>query len=87
MPLEDFEDMIKKCLRCSVCKWIPQIQIQSQKYATACPSIDRYNFHSYSGGGRITKSALMKIAYPYLQRINIEMGNRVEKEFEYEDCV
>ena len=53
MPLEDFDDMIKKCLRCSVCKWVPQIQIKSQKFATACPSIDRYNFHSYSGGGRI----------------------------------
>ncbi|MFX0135455.1 MAG: (Fe-S)-binding protein [Candidatus Hodarchaeota archaeon] len=53
MPLEDHFDLIKKCLRCSVCKWIPQIQIKSQKFATSCPSIDRYNFHSYSGGGRI----------------------------------
>jgi Fe-S oxidoreductase len=53
MPLEDYADIVKKCLRCSVCKWIPQIQIQSQKFATACPSIDKYNFHSYSGGGRI----------------------------------
>jgi len=59
MPLEDFDDMIKKCLRCSVCKWIPQIQIQSQKFATACPSIDRFNFHSYSGGGRI----IMTLSY------------------------
>jgi len=53
MPLEDYADMVKKCLRCSVCKWIPQIQIKSQKFATICPSIDRWNFHSYSGGGRI----------------------------------
>ncbi len=61
MPLEDFDEMIKKCLRCSVCKWIPQIQIKSQKFATTCPSIDKYNFHSYSGGGRIvvTLSYLM----------------------------
>lgn len=53
MPLEDYADMLRKCLRCSVCKWIPQIQIKSQKFASICPSIDRWNFHSYSGGGRI----------------------------------
>ena len=45
--------MIKRCLRCSICKWIPQIQIKSQKYATICPSIDKFNYHAYSGGGRI----------------------------------
>ena len=45
--------MIKRCLRCSICKWIPQLQIKSQKYATICPSIDMFNFHAYSGGGRI----------------------------------
>jgi Fe-S oxidoreductase len=53
MPLEDYEDTIKKCLRCSICKWIPQIQIKSQKYASICPAVDRYNYHTYSGGGRI----------------------------------
>ncbi|MHA1988719.1 MAG: (Fe-S)-binding protein [Promethearchaeota archaeon] len=45
--------MIKRCLRCSICKWIPQLQIKSQKYATICPSIDLYNYHAYSAGGRI----------------------------------
>ena len=45
--------MIKRCLRCSICKWIPQLQIKSQKYASICPSIDIFNFHAYSGGGRI----------------------------------
>ncbi|MHA1752074.1 MAG: (Fe-S)-binding protein [Candidatus Helarchaeota archaeon] len=53
MPFEDYEDTIKKCLRCSLCKWIPQIQIKSQKYASICPSIDYYNYHTYSGGGKI----------------------------------
>ncbi|MHA1799080.1 MAG: (Fe-S)-binding protein [Candidatus Helarchaeota archaeon] len=52
MPLEDYEDLIKKCLRCSICKWIPQILIKSQKYASVCPAIDMYNFHQYSGGGK-----------------------------------
>ena len=45
--------MIKRCLRCSICKWIPQLQIKSQKFATICPSIDMFNFHAYSAGGRI----------------------------------
>ncbi len=50
---EEYSQMIKQCLRCSICKWIPQLQIKSQKYATICPSMDKYNFHAYSGGGRI----------------------------------
>jgi Fe-S oxidoreductase len=36
-----------------MCKWIPQVQIKSWKYAQICPSIDEYNFHTYSGGGRM----------------------------------
>ncbi|MHA1279374.1 MAG: (Fe-S)-binding protein [Candidatus Helarchaeota archaeon] len=73
MPLENYADMIKKCLRCSVCKWIPQIQIRSQKFATTCPSIDRYNFHSYSGGGRIivTLSYMMKRIEPSEELLNV----------------
>ncbi len=49
----EYKKMIKRCLRCSICKWIPQVQIKSQKYASACPAIDVYNFHPYSGGGKI----------------------------------
>ncbi|MHA1143912.1 MAG: (Fe-S)-binding protein [Candidatus Helarchaeota archaeon] len=49
----EYEQSIQKCLRCSICKWIPQIQIKSQKYASICPAIDEFNFHSYSGGGKI----------------------------------
>ncbi|MFX1328364.1 MAG: (Fe-S)-binding protein [Promethearchaeota archaeon] len=50
---QEYKEMIQSCLRCSICKWIPQLQIKSQKYATICPSIDIFNFHAYSGGGRI----------------------------------
>ncbi|MFX1571746.1 MAG: (Fe-S)-binding protein [Promethearchaeota archaeon] len=53
MNEEEYNQMIKRCLRCSICKWIPQLQIKSQKYATICPSIDLYNYHAYSAGGRI----------------------------------
>ncbi|MFX1275591.1 MAG: (Fe-S)-binding protein [Promethearchaeota archaeon] len=53
MDENEYNEMIKTCLRCSICKWIPQLQIKSQKYATICPAIDMYNFHPYSGGGKI----------------------------------
>ena len=53
MNEQEYNQMIKRCLRCSICKWIPQLQIKSQKYATICPSIDMFNFHAYSAGGRI----------------------------------
>ncbi|MHA1147257.1 MAG: (Fe-S)-binding protein [Promethearchaeota archaeon] len=59
MDEEEYQKMIKRCLRCSICKWIPQVQIKSQKYATACPAIDMYNFHPYSGGGKI----ILALAY------------------------
>jgi Fe-S oxidoreductase len=50
---QEYNQMIKRCLRCSICKWIPQLQIKSQKYASICPSIDIFNYHAYSAGGRI----------------------------------
>lgn len=56
---QDYQRMIKRCVRCSVCKWIPQVQIKSQKYASGCPAIDIYNFHPYSGGGKI----ILALAY------------------------
>ncbi|MFX1498150.1 MAG: (Fe-S)-binding protein [Promethearchaeota archaeon] len=56
---QDYQRMIKRCVRCSVCKWIPQVQIKSQKYASGCPAIDIYNFHTYSGGGKI----ILALAY------------------------
>lgn len=57
----EYQKMIQRCLRCSICKWIPQVQIKSQKYATACPAIDIYNYHPYSGGGRIILALLLEM--------------------------
>lgn len=73
-PEAEYQRAIKRCLRCSVCKWIPQVQIKSYKYATACPAIDMYNFHPYSGGGKI----ILALAY--------EMG-RVKPTEELRDIV
>nr|MDO8112576.1 (Fe-S)-binding protein [Candidatus Sigynarchaeota archaeon] len=53
MAPEEYKRMVKRCLRCSICKWIPQVQIKNVNHATICPSMDYYNFHAYSGGGKI----------------------------------
>jgi len=74
MKEEEYQQMIKQCLRCSICKWIPQLQIKSQKYATICPSIDKYNYHAYSGGGRI------------ILALTLEMG-RIKPSEEVRDVV
>jgi Fe-S oxidoreductase len=42
-----------RCIRCSECKWVPLAEIKSLKYASVCPSISKYNFHAYSGGGKL----------------------------------
>ena len=47
---------IEGCSRCSLCKWIPMAQIKSWRFAKVCPSVDRYNFHAYSGGGKLIAS-------------------------------
>ncbi len=53
--------MIKRCIRCSICKWVPQLQIKSKKYATICPAIDMYNFHPYSGGGKVILALALEL--------------------------
>jgi Fe-S oxidoreductase len=53
MTLDEFEDMMDSCVRCSKCKFIPQLAIKSKRFSHICPSIQFYNFHSYSGGGRM----------------------------------
>lgn len=70
MPLEEFREIMERCIRCSICKWIPQVQIRSQKFASICPSIEEYNFHNYSGGGRlITGLALLEDKIPYNEKL------------------
>ncbi|MHA1362396.1 MAG: (Fe-S)-binding protein [Candidatus Freyarchaeota archaeon] len=53
MVLEEYHTQTLRCNRCSLCKWIPQPKIASWRFAAACPSIQKYNFHAYSGGGRV----------------------------------
>ena len=53
MALEDYRHDLEICSRCSMCKFIPLDQIKGWDYANVCPSIARYNFHGYSGGGKL----------------------------------
>jgi Fe-S oxidoreductase len=41
------------CSRCSSCKWVPFNQVKSWRFAKNCPSVTRYNFHAYSGSGKM----------------------------------
>jgi len=53
MPLQDHQADMQSCCRCSACKFIPLEKITGQEHSNSCPSISRYNFHAYSGGGRM----------------------------------
>jgi Fe-S oxidoreductase len=44
---------METCCRCSACKFIPIEKITGVEHSNVCPAISRYNFHSYSGGGRM----------------------------------
>jgi heterodisulfide reductase subunit D len=54
MSLERLESLrhdMKKCVRCSLCKLVPMPTIQQARFTSACPPVDEYHFHAYSGGG------------------------------------
>ena len=53
LELNDYMVDMKRCARCSLCKWPPLAQLKSWRFSNNCPSIARYNFYSYSGGGRM----------------------------------
>jgi Fe-S oxidoreductase len=53
MALEDYRDDMKTCCRCSACKFVPLETLKSYDHVEACPSIARFNYRAYSGGGRL----------------------------------
>src|SRR5512137_841918 len=53
MALKDYRSDMETCRRCSACKFIPLERAIGYDHVTVCPSIARYNFHTYSGGGRM----------------------------------
>ena len=53
MALQDFREDMELCNKCSICKFIPLEKVKNAEPAYICPSISRYNFNAYSGGGRV----------------------------------
>jgi Fe-S oxidoreductase len=53
MALADYKGDVETCCRCSACKFITLENVKGIKNTYVCPSIARYNFHAYSGGGRM----------------------------------
>jgi Fe-S oxidoreductase len=70
MSLEQFKGDMEMCCRCSACKFIPMQKIKGAEFSYVCPSISRYNFHSYSGGGRMNiGAAALKNGFNYTDKL------------------
>jgi Fe-S oxidoreductase len=70
MALTDYREDMEMCCRCSYCKFIPLEKINSVENANICPSISRYNFHTYSGGGRLNFAmALLEKEIDYSEKL------------------
>jgi Fe-S oxidoreductase len=53
MPLEDYRADMEMCCRCSICKFVPLEKLTENRHSYVCPSVARFNFNAYSGGGRM----------------------------------
>lgn len=70
MALEQYQGDMAMCCRCSCCKWIPMQMIQGYEYAKQCPSVSRYEYHSYSGGGRLNiGTEMLKSGFHYTDKL------------------
>ena len=70
MGLEQYQGDLGMCCRCSACKFIPMQKVKGSDFSYACPSIARYNFHAYSGGGRINiGAAALKNGFNYTDKL------------------
>jgi Fe-S oxidoreductase len=70
MGLEQYKGDMEMCCRCSACKFVPMQRVGGRDFANVCPSISRYDFHSYSGGGRVNiGSAALKNGANYTPRL------------------
>jgi Fe-S oxidoreductase len=70
MGLEQYKGDMEMCCRCSTCKFVPMQRVSGHGFANVCPSISRFDFHSYSGGGRLNiGSAMLKNGFNYTDRL------------------
>ncbi len=72
MALLDYKRDLEMCNRCSICKFIPLEKVRGYEHVNVCPSITKYNFHAYSGGGRLQVALAM-------------LENRLGKKLEIDD--
>ena len=59
MTLEDLRNEMETCRRCSACKFMPLEKVTGYQPVNVCPSISRYNFHTYSAGGRMVNGVAL----------------------------
>ena len=59
MALKDVRQEMETCRRCSACKFIPLEMVGGYDNTYVCPSIARYDFHTYSAGGRMVFGVAM----------------------------
>lgn len=52
IKLQELEDEMKKCFRCSLCKMVPLPVLTNPKYSDCCPANREFHFHGYSGSGK-----------------------------------
>ena len=70
MGLEQYQGDMEMCCRCSACKFIPMQKVKGFQYANVCPSIARYNYHAYSGGGRLNIAvSMLKNGFNYTDKL------------------
>jgi Fe-S oxidoreductase len=66
MALDDYRIDMEMCCRCSICKFVPLEKLKESRHSWVCPSVSRFNFHTYSGGGRMnTGVALLEKELEY----------------------
>jgi Fe-S oxidoreductase len=74
MALEEYKDDMKTCCRCSACKYVPLETLKAHDHVNVCPSITRYNYRAYSGGGRLgTGVALLEKKIDYSSKKLLEV--------------
>jgi len=54
LALEDYRGDMEMCCRCSICKFVPLEKLTEYKHSYVCPSVARYDFHAYCGGGKLS---------------------------------
>ena len=70
MALEDYRYYMETCRRCSVCKFMPFEKVARHERVNVCPSISKYEFHTYCGGGRMVMgTALLEKRLEYTDKL------------------